>query len=148
VRNSGDGFYRFGEELAREKKGGRGRSLRGLYRGHCRGEGVRVWARGRDRRPRGVRLVQDTGWRKRATLTHGAVMSARWSGASIPIRLGGVAGPRAGFGDWAGMVPLSPFLFSLFLFLFLFLISNLFCIFCKINSNQLKQIPLKFTALF
>jgi hypothetical protein len=49
MRNSGDGLCRFGEELAREKKGGRGRSLRGLYRGRCRGEGVRAWAHGRDR---------------------------------------------------------------------------------------------------
>jgi hypothetical protein len=47
---------------------------------------------------------------------------------------------RGGFGGWAGYLPLSLFLISLFLFPFSFLFSELFHRICKNASNQFKQV--------
>jgi hypothetical protein len=48
------------------------------------------------------------------------------------------------FGGWADLVPLASFLFSDFFFIFYFDFSDLFHIFCKFDSNQIKQFPKMF----
>jgi hypothetical protein len=130
-------LHRLEAIFAREGKGGQGRSQKGFYRGCCLAEGARVCAGRGDGRWRSVGLGRGSVPGKKRQLTGGPGLSARrrgWGGTLSERsdtgpgrfwRLGRILSPR----------PFTPFLIS---FRFSFLFSDLFCIFCKYASNQLK----------
>jgi hypothetical protein len=69
----------------------------------------------------------------------------RWSGA---VSIGGdtLSGLGAMLGrgrirGWADLVPPTFFTFFISFFIFFYLNSDFFCIFCKFDSIQVKQIP-------
>jgi hypothetical protein len=69
----------------------------------------------------------------------GARLSVEEERGKIPFRV--LSGWALGqIGEWAESFPSAIFLFSLFLSLFFFWFYELFHIFCKFDSNQIKQI--------